>query len=164
MAEQAETAKNHMQRESSANSSPTGLEESTAPYIIVEQATKNYAIRSHEVPALRNVDLTARRGELVAVRGRSGSGKTTLLNLVGGLDRPTSGRILVDGAREFLDFDVFGDAITNVDLGASGAAGCPRFAALLRPRPRMLADHLAIAVRELAGAALPGRRRRGGLS
>ncbi|HEU5199224.1 MAG TPA: ABC transporter ATP-binding protein [Ktedonobacterales bacterium] len=97
MAEQAETAKNHMQHESSANSSPTGLEEIAAPYIIAEQVTKNYAIRSHEVPALRSVDLTARRGELVAVRGRSGSGKTTLLNLVGGLDRPTSGRILVDG-------------------------------------------------------------------
>jgi putative ABC transport system ATP-binding protein len=49
------------------------------------------------VHALRGADLTARTGELLCIRGRSGSGKTTLLNLLGGLDRPTSGRIVVDG-------------------------------------------------------------------
>jgi putative ABC transport system ATP-binding protein len=68
-----------------------------SPYIVVERATKTYRIGSREVPALRGVSLTAWRGELVAVRGRSGSGKTTLLNLIGGLDRPTSGKVLVDG-------------------------------------------------------------------
>ena len=50
------------------------------------------------VHALRGIDLTVDRGELLAVRGRSGSGKTTLLGLVGGLDRPTSGQVFVDGA------------------------------------------------------------------
>jgi putative ABC transport system ATP-binding protein len=50
------------------------------------------------VHALREVSLSVGRGELLAVKGRSGSGKTTLLNLLGGLDRPTSGRVVVDGA------------------------------------------------------------------
>ncbi|HET9456309.1 MAG TPA: ABC transporter ATP-binding protein, partial [Candidatus Limnocylindrales bacterium] len=49
------------------------------------------------VHALRSIDLSVGRGELLAVRGRSGSGKTTLLNLLGGLDRPTAGRVIVDG-------------------------------------------------------------------
>jgi putative ABC transport system ATP-binding protein len=49
------------------------------------------------VHALRGVELTVARAELVAVRGRSGSGKTTLLNLLGGLDRPTAGTVVVDG-------------------------------------------------------------------
>jgi putative ABC transport system ATP-binding protein len=48
-------------------------------------------------PVLREVSLTARSGELLALYGRSGSGKTTLLNLIGGLDRPSGGRVLVGG-------------------------------------------------------------------
>jgi putative ABC transport system ATP-binding protein len=48
------------------------------------------------VHALRGVSLTADAGRLVAVRGRSGSGKTTLLNILGGLDRPTSGQVFID--------------------------------------------------------------------
>ena len=49
------------------------------------------------VHALRDVSVTAARGELVAVVGRSGAGKTTLLNLIGGLDRPTAGRVWLAG-------------------------------------------------------------------
>jgi putative ABC transport system ATP-binding protein len=49
------------------------------------------------IHVLRGTDLTVRRGEFVAIVGASGSGKTTLLNLIGGLDTPTSGTILVDG-------------------------------------------------------------------
>ncbi len=59
--------------------------------------SRDYASGDGVVHALRGVDLTIGRGQLVAVRGRSGSGKTTLLNLLGGLDRPTAGRIVVDG-------------------------------------------------------------------
>jgi len=49
------------------------------------------------VPALHPADLTVRRGEFVVMLGPSGSGKTTLLNLIGGIDRPTSGRVLFRG-------------------------------------------------------------------
>jgi putative ABC transport system ATP-binding protein len=52
---------------------------------------------SRDVTALHDVSLTIARGEMTSIVGPSGSGKSTLLNLVGGLDRPTSGRILVDG-------------------------------------------------------------------
>ena len=58
---------------------------------------RDFAVGPVVVHALRDVDLTVGRGQLVAVRGRSGSGKTTLLSLIGGLDRATSGDVVVDG-------------------------------------------------------------------
>ncbi|MFD6261689.1 ABC transporter ATP-binding protein [Micromonospora chalcea] len=63
----------------------------------VEGVSRTFGKGEHAVHAVRDVSFTARRGELVAVRGRSGAGKTTLLNLVGGLDRPDSGLIRVAG-------------------------------------------------------------------
>ena len=60
--------------------------------------SRDFRMGSNVVHALHAVDLRVERGELVAIRGRSGSGKTTLLSLIGGLDRPTSGRVLVDGS------------------------------------------------------------------
>ncbi|MFI5261331.1 MAG: ABC transporter ATP-binding protein [Candidatus Limnocylindrales bacterium] len=59
--------------------------------------SRDYASGSSVIHALHGVDLDVARGELLAVRGRSGSGKTTLLNLLGVLDRPTSGRVVLDG-------------------------------------------------------------------
>ena len=66
---------------------------------VVEAAglVRDYASGEGVIHALRGIDLVVGRGQLVAVRGRSGSGKTTLLNLLGGLDRPTAGRVLVEG-------------------------------------------------------------------
>jgi putative ABC transport system ATP-binding protein len=58
---------------------------------------RDYPSGDTVIHALRNVSLAADPGELVAVRGRSGSGKTTFLNILGGLDHPTSGRVIIDG-------------------------------------------------------------------
>ena len=58
---------------------------------------KIYDLGKIQVHALRGVNLAARIGETVAIMGPSGSGKTTLLNLLGALDHPTSGRVLIDG-------------------------------------------------------------------
>jgi putative ABC transport system ATP-binding protein len=67
------------------------------PMVVAEALARDYPSGDSVIHALRGIDLVVGRGQLVAVKGRSGSGKTTLLNLLGGLDRPTSGRVLVDG-------------------------------------------------------------------
>jgi putative ABC transport system ATP-binding protein len=63
--------------------------------IQLDDVLKTYPLSGGEVVALDHLDLTIGRGEFVAVVGRSGSGKTTLLNLLAGIDRPTSGTVLV---------------------------------------------------------------------
>ncbi len=63
----------------------------------INDVSRDFGRGSQLVHALRGVSFTAGQGELVCVRGRSGAGKTTLLNIVGGLDRPTSGEVYVDG-------------------------------------------------------------------
>jgi len=63
-----------------------------------EALEREYEAGDAVVHALQGVDVGIGRGELTVVHGRSGSGKTTLLNMIGGLDRPTRGRVWVDGA------------------------------------------------------------------
>ena len=68
------------------------------PIAVSEGLTREFEGGRGVVHALQGVDLRFAAGRLTVVHGRSGSGKTTLLNLLGGLDRPTSGRVWVDGA------------------------------------------------------------------
>jgi putative ABC transport system ATP-binding protein len=69
----------------------------TDALIVARGVSRTYSSAAGEVHALNNVSFTVPSGALVALIGRSGSGKTTLLNSVGGLDRPTSGSILING-------------------------------------------------------------------
>ena len=67
------------------------------PFLSVRNITKNYKIINRSLEVLRGVDLQMERGEFLALRGASGAGKSTLLHLIGGLDSPNSGEILVAG-------------------------------------------------------------------
>ena len=65
--------------------------------ISTKSLTKRYRVGGHDLLATNNVSLSISRGEFVAIVGESGSGKSTLLQLLGGLDKPTSGSIVVNG-------------------------------------------------------------------
>lgn len=66
-------------------------------FIECKQIVKAYKVDNHEIVALRGIDFTMDRGEMVAIIGPSGAGKSSLLNLLGGLDSPTAGSLVVDG-------------------------------------------------------------------
>ncbi|BCX05443.1 MAG: macrolide export ATP-binding/permease protein MacB [Candidatus Roseilinea sp.] len=63
----------------------------------LEDVHKSFIMGKEAVPALRGVTLNVRRGEILCMMGPSGSGKTTLLNIIGGLDTPSRGHVIVDG-------------------------------------------------------------------
>jgi ABC-type lipoprotein export system ATPase subunit len=66
--------------------------------VVCDNVVKIYRVAELEVVALQGLDLTVRRGEVLGLIGVSGSGKSTLMNILGGLDRPSAGRVRVDGA------------------------------------------------------------------
>lgn len=73
------------------------LPSSTRPAVQTIDITKVYRVGHIDYPALKGVTLKIAKGELVSVVGPSGSGKSTFLNLIGALDPPTSGRVIIDG-------------------------------------------------------------------
>jgi len=67
------------------------------PLIQVHELYKSYRRDTLEIPVMQNINLEIPEGEFIAFMGPSGSGKTTLLNLIAGIDKPSSGTILIDG-------------------------------------------------------------------
>lgn len=63
----------------------------------VENLSKVYGTKENKVVALDNVSFSVNKGEFVAIVGHSGSGKSTLLHLIGGVDRPTKGKVIIEG-------------------------------------------------------------------
>ncbi|MBE0696487.1 MAG: ABC transporter ATP-binding protein, partial [Anaerolineaceae bacterium] len=73
------------------------INNSVKPLIVCENLVKIYKVANLEVVALQGLDLIVNRGEMLGIVGTSGSGKSTLMNTLGGLDRPSAGRVTVDG-------------------------------------------------------------------
>ncbi len=69
----------------------------SAPAVQTIDVTKVYRVGHVDYPALRGINIRIERGEFVSIMGPSGSGKSTLLNVIGALDPPTSGRVIIDG-------------------------------------------------------------------
>lgn len=79
----------------------TGAEAESETVMKVENLTKVFESAAGRVAALRGINISIRRGEFVAIVGPSGSGKSTLLNIIGALDRPSSGRVMIRGVDIF---------------------------------------------------------------
>ena len=114
--------------------------------IDVEQLERTFSVSERKVKALRGVDMRIARGSFVVLMGPSGSGKTTLLNIIGGLDQPTGGAVVVEGRRLdqlsgedlaalrrrigfiFQSFALMptASAYENVELGLRLSGGVPR--------------------------------------
>jgi ABC-type lipoprotein export system ATPase subunit len=85
--------------------------------LVAERLGKTYPLPKGDLSVFEGLSFTLGRGELVAVMGVSGVGKTTLLNLLGGLDRPTEGRVLLDGEDLFAGNDRNVAAARNRKIG-----------------------------------------------
>jgi len=70
--------------------------ETTMPYVLCRSIVKVYRVGESEIVALRGIDFAMTKGEMISIIGPSGAGKSSLLNLLGGLDTPTAGKLIVD--------------------------------------------------------------------
>jgi ABC-type lipoprotein export system ATPase subunit len=87
------------------------------PVLVAEGLGKTYPLPKGDLRVFEGLDFELGQGELAAVMGASGVGKTTLLNLLGGLDRPTEGRVLLDGEDLFSGGDREVAAVRNRKIG-----------------------------------------------
>lgn len=79
------------------NESGQIIEEQQEPLIVCDSVVKIYKTENVEVMALQGLDLTIMRGEMLSIIGKSGSGKSTLMNMIGGLEKPSAGKLYVSG-------------------------------------------------------------------
>ena len=88
-----------------------------APAVVARSVTKSYPTPEGDLSVLEGIDLQVARGEIVAVTGESGAGKSTLLHLLGGLDRPSGGDIIVDGVDLGVCSDTYLARFRNRQIG-----------------------------------------------
>ncbi|MDD3042963.1 MAG: ABC transporter ATP-binding protein [Methanosarcinaceae archaeon] len=84
--------------ESEVRPDSSGIKSTPLPIIEVINVKKSYTLGDLEVSVLHGIDLEVRKGEFLAIMGPSGSGKSTLMNLIGCLDRPSGGQVLIKGS------------------------------------------------------------------
>lgn len=102
---------------SSVNSVISETKKSSKVILKVENLSKIYESVSGRVVALSNINLAVRQGEFISIQGPSGSGKSTLLYMIGALDRPTSGRVLINGVDVFSLSDSEIATVRNMMIG-----------------------------------------------
>ena len=132
---------------------------SEGPFILCDNLVKIHKIADLEVVALQGLDLEVKQGELLGIVGASGSGKSTLLNILGGLDRPSAGRVVV-GGRDLLKMS--NNALTNyrrTQVGFVWQQGARNVIPYLSSEanvelPMILAGHAGGAARRRAGELL----------
>lgn len=95
----------------------TAFADTSSKIISVHNLTKDYRVGRQKVQAVKEISLDIYKGEFVAIVGASGSGKSTLLQLIGGLDRPSSGTIVVDGVELNKTSDRTLSAFRNQTIG-----------------------------------------------
>ena len=90
---------------------------SLQPIIKLSQVTKTYHIESQKVEALKTLDLDIQKGQVVSIAGRSGSGKSTMLHVTGTLDKPSSGRVVLNGVDVSTLSDTLASKFRNRTVG-----------------------------------------------